>query len=231
MKFKHTMQAICLAMLAACALSCDKNDDGPAQPLLSEVIYNSYWDIKYQFVYEENGKTEVSGDVQSYHYDELHLVGGEYTKPFIDVIHVGSPSDNSFECYKKAQIKFDDNLVWRQHYQFQQRLPAPIIIDDKARTVTIDTFGAPNLTQENVIFGLDMHAVEVSEERIVFDAPIKEYIAYLYGFDYYFSGKYVYPDRETGEEVVRPRRTHKALRVTWTRNQHPEYFAGLEPQE
>ena len=135
------MQAICLAMLAACALSCDKNDDAPAQPLLSEVIYNSYWDIKYQFVYEENGKTEVSGDVQSYHYDELHLVGGEYTKPFIDVIHVGSPSDNSFECYKKAQIKFDDNLVWRQHYQFQQRLPAPIIIDDKARTVTIDTFG------------------------------------------------------------------------------------------
>ncbi len=29
MKFKNTMQAICLAMLAACALSCDKTTTLP----------------------------------------------------------------------------------------------------------------------------------------------------------------------------------------------------------
>ncbi len=75
------MQAICLAMLAACALSCDKNDDGPAQPLLSEVIYNSLLGHQISVrIRRKRKKTEVSGDVQSYHYDELHLVGGEYTK-------------------------------------------------------------------------------------------------------------------------------------------------------
>ena len=97
------MQAICLAMLAACAPLLRQKRRRSRTAAAERGDLQPYWDIKYQFVYEENGKTEVSGDVQSYHYDELHLVGGEYTKPFIDVIHVGSPSDNSFECYKKPR--------------------------------------------------------------------------------------------------------------------------------
>lgn len=226
------MQAICLAMIAACALSCDKNDDAPAQPLLSEVIYDTYWDVDFQFVYEENGKTELSDGWESY--GNAGSIGGWHFEPeyytLTDAIYL-IPSNGGHKRYKNRGRSLDEKLgIFRDHYKYLDGELTPPTVDDKARTLTVNTL-SPNLLQQNVFIGSRMRALEVSEDRIVFEAPIKAYATYMFGLDILFNGDLIYRNDETGEEVRRPLRTHKALRVTWTRNQHPEYFAGLEPQE
>lgn len=205
------MKSMCYKFLFAVGVfallaSCNKEDE---RPILSELLVSGYWQEELRFIYEKEGVSFMSGDILEVFWDS----GGMGTHPYIEQTmlqfvkidpqsHAIRQYTNIADMYRPKFAYYDKGYV--------------ISIDDARQTVCI-TAPDEDLMEKNAVAGSEMKVVSVTDNAIIFSAPIKPFIREHWCLDEY-------------DGRILPKCDFLRMYITWIKSRYTEQLDNATPR-